>query len=77
MSQSDEDINRVKQACISLGDHFDSVQIFVSRHEEGEEHGTVNINFGSGNWFTRRGQIMEWVIKQDETARLEIRENYE
>lgn len=59
-----------------LGEYFDSVQIFVTRHESGERDGTINVNAGIGNWFTRFGQIKEWVIKQEQNAREQVKQDY-
>jgi|APGre2960657505_1045072.scaffolds.fasta_scaffold00531_16 hypothetical protein len=56
----------VKKACQELGEHFDSVQIFVSRHEQGIEEGTLDASWGVGNFFSRFGQIKFWLLKQEE-----------
>lgn len=48
-----------------LGEHFDTVQIFVTRHMPAEVDGTVTVNRGSGNWCARFGQISEWVIYEE------------
>lgn len=72
MSTQDKDMERVQTAANQLMEHFDSVQIFVTRHEEAEHQGTININLGSGNYFTRSGHVREWVIKQDQKARQEV-----
>lgn len=73
MSDRDEDLERVKGAAESLGEHFDSVQIFVTRHEPSIEDGTINIAWSAGNWFTRYGQVREWLIKAEERSRVHIR----
>jgi hypothetical protein len=74
MSEMD-DVERVKAACRVLGEHFDCVQIFASRHEDKyESDGTVNVAYGDGNWFARYGQVVEWMIRQDERTRDHIRE---
>jgi hypothetical protein len=53
-----------------LGEHFDSVQIFVTRHEAGEKGGTLAVKRGCGNIYARYGQIREWLIEQDEGVRV-------
>lgn len=77
MSEKDIDMERVKRACADLGEHFDCCQIFVQRFQHGPdddpEAGTVNINWGSGNYFARSGQIREWIIKQNERAKEDVR----
>jgi hypothetical protein len=55
-----------------LSEHFDSVQVFATRHEP-TDGGTINVNFGAGNWFARKGQVGEWLIKADERSREEAR----
>lgn len=66
----DADMLRLQQHIDQLADHFDSVQIFATRHEAGEKEGTINIQLGAGNWFTRYGQVREWCIRCDEDARV-------
>lgn len=73
MSEPD-DMKLVQAAVDSLGDHFDTVQIFVTRHEAGQEGGTVCVGLGSGNFYARHGQCLEWMTKQDEITRKAVRE---
>lgn len=61
----DKDMEIVKKHAEQLGEMFDSVQIFVTRHEAGEHDGTINAHYGAGNYFTRYGQIRNWVNRQD------------
>jgi hypothetical protein len=56
----DKDIRILEDACIRLGQQFDTVQIFATRHNE-KEGGTVNVHFGKGNWYARFGHIKLWV----------------
>ncbi len=70
MSEEDQgelDLNLCRKATDALREHFDTVQIFVTRHEGTD--GTVNVAFGSGNWFARKGQVSEWLEKEDEATR--------
>jgi hypothetical protein len=69
----DPDLARLRAHAEQLGEHFDTVQIFVTRHEHGQLEGTVNCAWGTGSYFTRSGQIREWIVKQDERARAEVR----
>ncbi|MGP1665752.1 MAG: hypothetical protein ACTS5I_07570 [Rhodanobacter sp.] len=73
MSEQESDMQRLEKALESLSEHFDSCQIFVTRHESGTLDGTVNVNLGVGNWYARYGQVHEWLIKQDEMARVKAR----
>ena len=71
----DADMNLVRTHVEALGEHFDSVQIFCTRHSPGDMDGTVHLNLGSGNYFTRSGHVREWLIQQDEQARIHRRNN--
>lgn len=57
---------RVKAAIASLGEHFDTVQIFVTRDRGGgmDDGVTVNCAMGTGNWFARYGQVAVWMQRQ-------------
>lgn len=67
-----EDLTRCRKAVEDLSEFFDSVQIFATRHD-GKDIGTVNVNFGCGNWFARKGQVSEWLLKEEESTREYIR----
>lgn len=71
--EKDRDVELLKKAAESLGEHFDSVQIFASRHEPETENGTVSCNEGTGNWFARIGQVREWLIRRDEESKEAVR----
>lgn len=73
MNDEDQDLEKVQAALDVLGEHFDSVQIFCTRHEMGTDNGTVSLSRGIGNWFARRGQIIHWLTKCDEENRIEAR----
>lgn len=75
MSDQDPDLTRVTQHVDALADHFDTVQIFVSRHEAGAKDGTVNVALGAGNWFARYGQTKEWIVRREEDSRCMARPN--
>lgn len=67
-----DDLKEIDRALSLLSEHFDAVQIFASRHRKDAE-GTFNLQKGTGNWFTRYGHVREWLLKQDESARVEER----
>jgi hypothetical protein len=75
VSPSADDVARVKSAVAALGEHFDTVQIFVTRSEPDGE--TVTVQLGSGNWCAREGFVREWLVRQDERARQRIRREEE
>lgn len=66
------DMDRLQKVVDGLMEHFDTVQVFVTRHEH-EREGTVNANLGEGNWFARYGQVCEWATKQNERTRDNVR----
>lgn len=70
---SEADLKMVRTAAEQLGEHFDSVQILCTRHEPGTDDGTVNVNYGVGNWFSRYGQAREWLIKCEERTKAFVR----
>jgi hypothetical protein len=74
MSIENTDIQRVSEAVNLLSEHFDTIQIFVTRHEPETENGTIRVHQGIGNWFARYGQVAEWMIRQDELTRRNVRE---
>jgi len=63
--QRKKDVELVDAFVEKLGEHFDCVQIFCSRHMPAELDGTITINRGAGNWCARFGQVREWVVYQD------------
>lgn len=78
LSESEEiDLNRIKEAAMVLGEHYDTVQIFVTRHESETEDsgGTMNANYGVGNWFARYGFVRDWCVRQDEQTRIHYRKS--
>lgn len=69
----DTDIKLIEEALNSLGEHFDTVQIFTTRHVPYTEGGTRSAALGVGNWYARYGQVAEWLVKTDEHTRREVR----
>lgn len=63
------DIALINKHVVALGEHFDTVHIFASRHIPGDENGTAIFNRGSGNWCARVGHIKEFIIYEDERIR--------
>jgi hypothetical protein len=58
----DNDLNIVKKHVSQLSEHFDTVQIFVTKRNLDT---TIDINHGSGNWFARYGQVNHWLIREE------------
>jgi len=66
ISQTDQEI--VDKAREALLEHFDSVQVFVTRHA-GERDVTASYETGGGNFYARLGQVHEWIMIQDQYSR--------
>lgn len=72
--EEDEDERRERHLAIlknhvsQLGEHFSSVQIFVTRVNS--DRSTDSCSWGDGNWYARYGHVVDWVHKQQaETTR--------
>ncbi len=70
----DSDTARLEAAINSLSEHFDTVQIFATRHES---EGTVHVSRGCGNWFARFGHVSEWCTRERESTRMKLRKEDE
>lgn len=70
---SEEDIQLVKYAADRLMDHFDSVRIFVTKHD-GTCDVTTPYTTGAGNFYAQLGQVNEWRATQNEIPREEVRQ---
>ena len=73
-AQMDMDKRRLESHVEDLAGKFDAVQIFVSRYDitTGD---TVSVCMGRGNYHSRRGHVMEWMLQQDEQAIRELDED--
>jgi len=58
--------------CLQLREHFDSVRIFVTRHDE-KTSNTLAMSRGRGNYYSATGYVREWMERQDEGTREEER----
>lgn len=73
MESNEELVTKITSAVELLNEHFDTVHIFCTLHENTED-GTRAFNVGRGNWYARIGHINEWLTEGDENARLSARE---
>ena len=67
-----DDIAVIDAAIDTLTCHFENITIFASRHDPSTGN-TLSTWRGRGNWHARHGHVREWLIKQDEQARIEMR----
>lgn len=72
-AQNDIDMKRLDDAMAVLSEHFDTVQIFVTRYDGGADKGTTRASKSCGNFFARYGQIRQWLIAEDEETRELVR----
>lgn len=70
----DAELEIIRRHADQLGEHFDAVHIFATKHLPSEMGGTATFQLGVGNWYARYGHIHEWMIKQDEFARINARQ---
>lgn len=75
--QKEADKKRVADTVQNLMEHFDTVQIFVTRHMPAEVDGTLCLNRGNGHWCARYGQIREWLVYEDERIKICARKSEE
>lgn len=61
----DERIEIIRSHVARLLEHFDSVEIFVTRQDE-ESEATDAFNLGGGNLYARIGQIRQWLMMEDD-----------
>lgn len=71
---SDVEKRIVERAVDQLGEHFDSVQVFVTKYDSNDgDPITIELFNGSGNWLTRYGQVKDWVLRREAIAAEESR----
>jgi len=61
----------VKDAVAKLMEHFETVQIFVTRHDS--HVGTGACTRGDGNFYARMGQVRDWIDREHEASLDEVR----
>ncbi len=72
-----ENIAHLDTAIDHLKQHFDVVQIFVSKHNSDTEL-TCHTEQGCGNWWARIGQAEHWVnYKKEEFTRVRMEKDRE
>jgi hypothetical protein len=57
-----------------LSEHFDSVRIFVTSRCEKEPTNWNCYSEGRGNYYAQRGQIEDWIVREQERTRINERE---
>jgi len=72
--EEDKQQEMLNEHARQLGEHFDSVQIFASRHESGIHGATLNFAAGEGNFYAAVGQVRLWLVMREEEARVDVRQ---
>lgn len=71
----DPELAVLKKAVGQLMEHFDSVRVVVTRHEPNEDGGrTMSLTWGGGNIYAQQQSVSDWIEKQREHLRSEVRE---
>ena len=71
-AQRKSDLEQVNKALEKLSEFFDTVQVNVTRYDSATGL-TTRVDKGTGNWFARYGQLKAWVEREDESHRIESR----
>lgn len=67
---NDEAQALVQKHAAELGEHFDSVRIFVTWPNTNDSTNTQAYDAGSGNFYAQLGHVHEWLEIQREYQRL-------
>jgi hypothetical protein len=59
--RGDEDTTILRNCCARLSEHFDTVQIVVTREQQG---GTMMGHYGDGNVYARIASAQQWLKTQ-------------
>ena len=61
----DPDLELLEGLKAKLLEHFDTVQIFVTKHD-GQKDDTEAIRVGGGNFYARCGQVRQWLAAMEQ-----------
>ena len=71
-AKSQAELDRLQKAIDQLAEHYDTVHVFATRYNP-HEGTTMTVNKGCGNYYARMGQVQEWMVKNNEEARVGVR----
>ena len=69
----DVDLERLMDACDRLSAYFETVQIFATKPNKDKDNSTLMFNQGQGNYFARYGQVKDWILREEEVSRNQVR----
>lgn len=76
MSAEHDHITKLADDLVAkLGEHCDSVRVFLTIPTEGGE--TTSYSVGNGNIYAQIGLVKEWCVRQDEYVRSNARKEDE
>ncbi len=70
---TDEIESKIVKFMDDLGEHCESIRLFTTFPEGDGCTGSFTI--GRGNFHAQRGQIQQWMIRQDENVRINERKD--
>ena len=73
MKITDEEVAIARKAASELMEHFDSVRIFVTKHD-GPTDISQETSVGAGNFYAQYGQIRSWIDQMDQADRNQVSE---
>lgn len=63
--QKEKKLELIKNQVRVLMQSFDTVQIFCTKHEAGNDPETLEYQSGDGNFMARYGQVRAWLLYED------------
>ncbi len=63
--QRDKKMQLLKNQVEVLMRSFDTVQVFCTKHESGDDPQTFEYQTGNGNFMARYGQVRAWLLAED------------
>lgn len=70
-TEVNETMGLMEKHCSALMEHFDTVQIVVTRHLK---DGTRMANYGAGNLYARLASAREWLNRMDMSVEMSMYE---
>lgn len=69
----DDRIALLRRHVVALSEHFEVAQVVAGR-VDAETGGCTRYEYGIGSWYARYGLMRCWVVRADESERVQVRE---
>ncbi len=69
-----DDLKWLNRIADTLDERFDSVVVLVTRRDITTKCRTIHFSVARGNYYAKMGQIREYLAKEDEASRMEVRD---